>query len=380
MNPIPFDQIGPTQVGRLVYQVMGKSGPIFNPTNIRYLDPTSSGIDLTAIAPIAGAVPALAGVAGLTLAASVASVALSAAAVKKCVEIQKSLTRIEARLGKMSDQLNRIEQRVERIDVKVAETHLREAVKHIKAEAITEDEIDLAKLSRLYRDLDAFRNSYEGPTLFNFSLQLTSDVRDRLEELLQFLQSLRVATVIAHNGTLDGDPYRVIHADPIGDYLGCPLRAVIEVATAIGRDDKVFFRFIEKLGEHVENRFLWAGESENEEFQQFCVEHYFKPQNEAMSTTVTAAAAMCLTMGVEAAAPDLDYDSEESEDALFNLAKTWFLESDASVVYRLTEELRALSEGYENVFYPGLKESESDSESESSPTDSKSLFFQVSIK
>ena len=63
---VPFEQIGPGQVGRYAYQVIGKDGPIFNPSNISYLRPE----DVSA-PPVFDPHGALAGLAGLNLAASV---------------------------------------------------------------------------------------------------------------------------------------------------------------------------------------------------------------------------------------------------------------------------------------------------------------------
>ena len=70
---VPFEQIGVGQLGRYVYQVIGKDGPIFNPKNISYLEanPLSSNIHFDPQSAVAG-------LSGLNLVGSFANLAISA--------------------------------------------------------------------------------------------------------------------------------------------------------------------------------------------------------------------------------------------------------------------------------------------------------------
>ena len=69
---VPFDQIGQSQVGRLVYQVIGKEGPILNPQNIRYLPPDAGKTSVTDVQGLT------AGIAGLNLVLSAGTLAVAA--------------------------------------------------------------------------------------------------------------------------------------------------------------------------------------------------------------------------------------------------------------------------------------------------------------
>src|SRR5208283_72599 len=117
---VPFDSLGKKQVGRLVYQVIGKDGPVFNPRNIRYLSPgdpgypsnlpalnPAQGIDLSNLAPV---------FAGLNLVASVANLAVSAAVLYKVSKLEKQ---IEAAKRQVLAKLDVIDQKVTHIDIKV---------------------------------------------------------------------------------------------------------------------------------------------------------------------------------------------------------------------------------------------------------------------
>jgi len=59
---VPFESLGPGQSGRLVYQVMGKVGPIFNPTGIKYLPPDMADIGSNAISASADIAAGLSGI------------------------------------------------------------------------------------------------------------------------------------------------------------------------------------------------------------------------------------------------------------------------------------------------------------------------------
>jgi hypothetical protein len=118
--PVPFENLGPGQVGRLVYQVIGTDGPIFNPKNIAYLDP-SSVVQTTANI----SAPAV-GLSGASLIAGPGAVAISAATLKKCDHILRAITELAGDVAEMKETLQAVERRVKRIDTKVAETHLRE--------------------------------------------------------------------------------------------------------------------------------------------------------------------------------------------------------------------------------------------------------------
>jgi hypothetical protein len=330
---------------------MGKDGPILNPTNISYLAPSDVGIELAS-----GGSAAIAGLSGLTLVSSVAAARLSAATLIECRLMKKGIQRIESQLDLASEQLTRIEERVERIDTKVAESHLREAIKHISERAIHADGIDLTEFARLARDIQSFRDALGSTLLFNFSVQLASDVRDRLAQLLDLVQHLRAAITREYNRNLDGDPFRSLSIHPIEDYLPCSLDALIEFSIASALEDSVFEGFTEKLKEEVNETFFFAGEEDLEKFENLSYENCYTPQAEALAESEIAASGLLLKLAAYDVFPDLEFDENGTESKVRDLLLSWFANSDSAILYKLGHELHAIDTGYEASFYPQLKD------------------------
>lgn len=67
---VQFDRLGPGQMGRLAYQILGSNGPVNNPSGIRYLQPTDPIAQAAGLAGSGGG-----GVPGLLLWSSVAQFA-----------------------------------------------------------------------------------------------------------------------------------------------------------------------------------------------------------------------------------------------------------------------------------------------------------------
>ena len=138
---VPFERLGPGQVGRLAYQVIGKDGPIFNPSSISYLSPRD--VQSSAfMSPTA----AVAGLAGLNLVASVGAIAISAMVLREVRQVHRQLDVVEAQLTDLAVSLADVQARVQRIDTRVSETHLREALRHCLSSSVVGDGIDLSRL------------------------------------------------------------------------------------------------------------------------------------------------------------------------------------------------------------------------------------------
>ena len=137
---VPFEKIGEAQVGRLVYQVIGKDGPIFNPQNISYLPPD-------AVNEFSGDIfNAAAGIAGLNLAATVGALTVTNAIRRDINRLHEKTNIIIQQTEGLQKTANEIQRKVNRIDMRVAENNLRSAMQHIFKKSISEDEIDLMQL------------------------------------------------------------------------------------------------------------------------------------------------------------------------------------------------------------------------------------------
>src|SRR5262245_10043887 len=113
---VPFEQLGPGQSGRLAYQVMGKDGPILNPTNIRFMPPDRFTGQFISTGPAA-----LLGLAGLNLAATCGALAMQAATLRWINEVRGQLDVVSAQMDTIAHDVRDLLRRVERIDTKVAE-------------------------------------------------------------------------------------------------------------------------------------------------------------------------------------------------------------------------------------------------------------------
>lgn len=264
---VPFDQIGAGQSGRLVYQVMGKDGPIFNPDNIRYLGPeeaqqaglvASKGGDLVGLA---------AGLAGVNLMVSIGSLALSAAILKEVREISAKLDSLRALSIETARQLDSVSQRLNIIDIKVSENNLRHALNHVASTCIRDNTIDLVEIKKLENDLEIFMNGVDDYGYgSNGHFRLSSDVKDKLTGLHSFLFRVRETVAKRHNLKAGGDPFRMLTMNPIQDYMptiqwgsGCLKSPVIMMAL---QDDLT--EHANEVSQAVHDRFTFSEETDKQ--------------------------------------------------------------------------------------------------------------------
>jgi hypothetical protein len=358
---VPFTRTGPGQVARLAYQVIGQNGPIFNPSNIRYIPAgaeqaaalgLSPGV-LSGAASGAGAlVPALA---GMNLLVGVGVLAVSAANYAQCRKIFRAVNRIGVEVSETKAMVEDIQKRVERIDMRVAENNLREAIKHAFKEALAEDEIHLDALHCLVGDFENFAEALESPLVFNFGIRLASDVRKDIQAIYQLLANLRMLVANEHNLAWSGHPSYVITFDSYRDYYSIPLVDTVFSAWHFGISDKSFTHFMNNLSEKVSKKFLFSSQDDMDEFTEFTRAELFNPiwDERRVNPSLREAEVLCDVAKSLGFKFD-DYEGELAE--LLNLTKAWTDNSDASLIHKTAMELAALKSGYKDVFYPDLPE------------------------
>lgn len=347
---VPFEQIGPGQVGRYAYQVIGKDGPIFNPSNISYLRPED--VSTPAVFDPHGA---LAGLAGLNLAASVGTLAVSSAVLAEVRQMRRQLADIDGKLGEMAVTLSDVQRRVQRIDTRVSESHLREALRHCLSNSITDDDIDLHRLTPLIEDLQNVEETVEGGFLFNYGIRLSSDLREHLQSLLALLFGIRRNIVCQHNRVAALDPDRWIQHRRFSDYfLPGTLANIVQFAIAAGRTDAVFNNFVELLGDTVHQHFSFADDADRTQFKNLAVEHYYNPQLSALHSMPTTS--MGLRLGSVLDRLQLDYSADNAFSVGVDVFLLWTRETDASLLFRLKAELEGIRDGYASKFFPDQAE------------------------
>ena len=308
MNTVPFEQLGPGQSGRLAYQVFGQNGPIFNPQNIRYLSPDSVEIPATSMG--AGASALSAGLAGANLIGSVLNLGVS-------LFNAFQISGLHSRMNRIERKIDHIVSKVDRIDTQVAENNLRHALEHVLRKSVSsEGVVDLRVLAGLCHDFDKFKESLPSPVLLNFGLGLSSDIRDQLQLIYDLAYGTRKLVAQRYNTSVKGDPERIITVTPDRDYfLICGGDLTVHVKATM----------------HLPTVY-----SENAGWLNF--DNYL-PERRHLDIFE-------------------DETPEAIEQGLYDLGYAWLYQTDAGLLWRTRIELGAIASGYENTFWPELKDAE----------------------
>ena len=311
LNTVPFDKLGPGQSGRLAYQVLGQDGPIMNPQNIRYLSPDS--VELPANAMNAGASGLATGLAGANLICSFLNLGVSVYIASQVAGLHRKMDRLQETVDRIERKVDYIVSKVDRIDIQVAENNLRHALDYVLRQAVSSEGVDLRALSGLCNDFSKFSDSLPPPRLLlNCGLQLSSDIRGRLQEIYDFVYGLRKLVAQKYNIAVGGDPERIITTNPTDDYFsrfGGNLEILVKATMTISSADN------KKLGLI--------------DFDNYLPEHHsriFKGE-----------------------------DTEATEQGLYDLGYAWLHHTDSGLLFRTWMELEAIADGYE-YFWPQLKE------------------------
>lgn len=205
----PFSRIGSGQSARCVVQVMGKRGPIFNPTGIRYLPASTSA---PAGNPLAGQPLVVAGflVAG---AAIMAVIAKSFEERSGMADVIRELDRVRR------DQEEQIRRLHDEVRTDNAVNRLAREVEAARAEACAVDgSINLKTLGELARDLHDFMRRVDVSPRVSTSF-LGSSTRRRLAAITNLLHRLRMDVASNHNASREehADDHWLCHS--IYDYL-----------------------------------------------------------------------------------------------------------------------------------------------------------------
>lgn len=338
---VQFEQLGDGQVGRLAFQVIGKDGPVFNPNSIKYLSPEQAQqLGLTA-APGSDLIGLAAGLSGLNLLVSTGTLALSASILREVRKISSKLDQLRSFSLETLDRLDSISSKLSVIDVKVSENNLREALKHISQSCHRENTIDLVEIKKLQGDVDNFLNSVE---YYGYgsqaSFNLSSDVRDRLLGLHQFLFRVRETVARRHNLQSGGDPARTLSVHPIYDYVPEQYSGYRVIPLAISRIYDEIASLEEAIAESVDHRFTFSDEEDDAHFRGLV--------QEARSRVVSwfgEIDPVSFRLGVALLSQiDDNTDVQTFADLASAWEKYWLLKTDMGLLHRVRAELLALGD------------------------------------
>lgn len=216
---VPFTRIGTGQSARLVYQVMGSNGPIFNPTGIRYLPPDH--ISSAASVLTGNLIEAGAALAGVNLLVSAGTLLLTAQTLAEVRMLSAKADALLAGQERSEAKLDEIIARLERIEIKVSEERLLSALRHaISSSALGDNQVSFAPFRELADDIARFLDDagiHKGGAK---RLILGSDVRACVRMVEHLLRGSRHAIARAYNRASDGDPTRSWKLSPIDTYWG----------------------------------------------------------------------------------------------------------------------------------------------------------------
>ncbi len=340
---VPFEKLGPGQSGRWAYQVLGKNGPIFNPSGIRYLGVDEAPRGNLPVAPNARAMTALS---ALNLGVATANLVVSAATYRSVQRLHKKTDAALALAAQTSQQLREMHARVERIDIRTSEASLRAAMDHVFRGAVHDDGIDVEKLAPLANDVDRLLDAVGNPVLFRGGVYLSTDVREKLHALFSLLFDLRCMVASEHN-RVEGASRNVV-VDPHRDYAA--VAQIARTVAAFSESMAAMDELEEALRKDLDKRFLRCNDEDLE-----AVSRYVTGARERSTKALREndRVAYCLYD----ASPSELFQGESSEDIVGNLAnyaRAWLWTSDVGLAYRTKVELRAIEQGYESVFWPQL--------------------------
>lgn len=339
---VPFEKIGPGQSGRLVYQVIGVNGPVFNPDRIRYLPPDQAPNFENQPLNLPSTFTAFAAV---NLAASMGNLALSAAVLRQVQQLHAKMDRVLFSLGRVEAKVDRLVKQVQRIDARVSENNLRHALDHILSHAVQDGEIDLRGLARVKNDLETFAEGIEGGfrPCDSFGLRLSSDVEDKLEAIYKLLFGVRYFVYTQHNALAQGDPLRTLSIDLVEDYLPGSL-ANPELAVAKRKVLEKLWGAPQQLGEKIYDDFVFAGEKEANEYSDWMEEVVVDPIIEALCEGDPGA--LILACQWEADTSDV----EQAADYYSDLRVHWLWHTSAGLLWRTYLEVLGLVNGYNEMW------------------------------
>ena len=342
MMQVPFEKIGPGQAGRLVYQVMGENGPVFNPDRIRYLSPDQ--------APDIGDQPlnlssAFTSLAAVNLAASVGAVALSAAVLRQVQQLHAKVDQALFTLERVEAKMDRLVQQVQRIDARVSENNLRHALDHVLNRAVRDNEIDLRELARVKNDLETFSEGIEGGfyPCNAFGLRLSSDVEDKLEAIYKLLFGVRYFVYSQHNVIAQGDPLRALSINLVEDYLPKNLADPV-LAAAERKALETLWTAQQELGQKVYDGFTFADEEKATEYRDWFSEAVVGPVAEALEEGDVGAIWFAIEWEADTS------DMEQAAEYYNGLRSHWLWHTSAGLLWRTYVETLGVTAGYNEAW------------------------------
>ncbi|MFM6930392.1 MAG: hypothetical protein ACKOX6_18150 [Bdellovibrio sp.] len=194
--------------------------------------------------------------------------------------------------------------------------------------------VDLAAMGPLLETLSWFENKIGAPLLYNFGLNFSKTFTEKLHTLYSFLYHLRSLVAVDHNAHINDPSHEGVKVDAITDYL--------PRAEYVVNDALLYWNF-KKYAEpfsgprtpdpRVEKLFATPMEKAFQKYSHnacHLVNNLPKPFMNSMNPV-------------------------ELEEAFYLVQIDWLLGSPAALLFKIREEIYALSNGYEKIFWKDVE-------------------------
>jgi hypothetical protein len=185
----------------------------------------------------------------------------------------------------------------------------------------------------LTKAIDRLEEVLKEPLLYNVKMQFEPWVTNQILHLFSYFYYMRALVALDHNARIRDSVFETITMDAVGDYLP---RAEYVVNDAI-----IHYHFRQLLENQPQLR------SQTGPFEKV-LKHY---GHNGYFLMQSLPAEFLKTL-----------KGEQMEEALYLVQLDWLLGSDAGLLFKVREELFALEEGYEKIFWSDIDDQPSQRE------------------
>lgn len=194
---------------------------------------------------------------------------------------------------------------------------------------------DLKQLSQAIEMISVLETEAGSALIYNTQLQLSEKAIDHLNSFYSFLFHLRSLVAIDHNSQVDDTAFESVKCDSISDYL--------PKADFTTNDALVYWQFKKLSTPFIDHK-----------DKDVRIEKLFvNPMQRAFEQYNHNACVLIDTLPQDYLSK---YSNSELENKLHQVQMDWLLGTSAGLLFRVREELYALTHGYDKVFWPEASE------------------------
>lgn len=199
------------------------------------------------------------------------------------------------------------------------------------SQAFNKNNINLSKLTKALDCISEFEHQMTTPLIYNFSIRFSDKFIEKLLCFYSMLFHLRSIIAVDHNAHVEDSSYESVKCDSISDYLP---KADFTINDAL-----LYWHF-----KNLSIPFL-SHKNKESQVEKLFIEpfnKYFKQYNHNACNLINQLPTSFLN----------SLKPTELEEALHHVQMDWLLGSESGILFKLREELFAVIEGYDKIFWP----------------------------